>query len=85
MSREALIGMTLMLTLAVLGAGQEAPDAAAALADDATIPEPVVAAPALAADEAHRVTLHSPVGTVHLIGATAENELSVTVRFDDSI
>ena len=38
-----------------------------------------------AQDDTHRLTLRSPAGTLQLIGASAENELSLTVRFEDNI
>lgn len=82
MSREALIGMTLLLTLAVLGAGQEAPGTRAA---DAAEPVEVTPPAAPVAREEHRVTFDSPAGTLQLIGASTDNELSLTVRFDDTI
>ncbi|MEO1575899.1 MAG: hypothetical protein AAFU65_13210 [Pseudomonadota bacterium] len=88
MSREALIGMTLLLTLAVLGAGQEAPGTRAADAAEPVDVSPVAlpgpaAAPAVR--EERRLTFDSPAGTLQLIGASTDNELSLTVRFDDTI
>ena len=90
MPREALIGLTLMLTLAVLGAGNAPTEARAANASPDALSEAMqdattaVETAEMRANE-RRLTLESPAGRVQLIGATGDNELSLTVRFDEAI
>ena len=100
MPREMLIGMTLILTVAVLGAGGEAPQnidthtPTAALDSDIRAPHSVemqrvdVVPAVRSTDEASAesvLTFHSPVGTLQLVGVTQNDSVSLSVRLDETI
>lgn len=89
MPREALMGLTLTMTLAALGAGNAGPDADSQVEAVKTAPPVVNTAQPSAGEEENadlrRLSFETTTGKVHLIGSTGDNEVSVTVRFDASI
>ncbi|MEM6640379.1 MAG: hypothetical protein AAF610_10800 [Pseudomonadota bacterium] len=77
MPRHALIGTTVMLTLAVLIAGQEGEPAAS---DELTAEMALHAT----SQEASEVIWQSSTGVLQLSGAVNENNVSLTLSFEDS-
>ena len=80
MQREALIGLTVLLTLAVLGAGH-GPEATSAAIQAPAAPAHDVAS---AADGSDKALIHQ-IGQFHLQMVGADDDATLTVKLDVSI